>query len=357
MHSIGSPSDVTGLQDANDGRIKWLEDLSFGNWYPIINDCMAKTMADPPSCSGNAVLRSDLLPIVFNHPAMGLGSMHGIGLVFDPWKLDDGYSIKAMFAIDGDTVDNPYWTHPQWTKTGDQDGWTWADDYDGQGGVFSTTDVPQAMNDQCYFALADDDSNWAGFWGNFIDARKGALNRIRDNCEQGMCDALPDQSSYLEPEINVEIVSPEAWKSMYENALKAVTVQTNYCSEQLGSPKAIQDFCPPTSEEEDKVIRLGKYGACRVAQQINQDTKNPVPVIEANYLTNSMYNQDAWNNFWDGTEYIAEPEQYLQFYDCCWLLTEKAAFASDGIDLSGWMDGQCCKADDGAGEYWKNCAY
>jgi len=351
MHAIGSPVDVVGLQDANGGRIDWLSDQSFGGQYKVINDCQFGGDATQPSCSAAAVLRSDLLPIVFNYP-YSVADMHPIGLVFDPLLLKESYSIKAMFVLDADTVEHPWRTHPQWVKKEDTSGWDWPSDYDASGGVFETTGIKQEMIGQSYFGLAEY-KNWAGFWGNFIDARKAALRAIRD----GDTSTLPDDKAFLEPEIDIEIVSPDAWDSMYKNALKAVVVQTNYCSEQLGSPQAIKHRCGTCRAEEDRLIRLGKYGACRVAQQIKQDTGKDLPVIEANLLTNSMYNEKAWEQFRSGEDYIANPEDYMQYYDCCWLLNEEEY--ADSLKALGWMDGQCCLEQDGqgGGDYWKNCDY
>jgi len=299
-----------------------------------------------PSCSASAVLRSDLLPIVFNYP-YSIANMHPIGLVFDPMLLKESYSIKAMFVLDADTVRHPWWTHHQWASEYIS-GWTWPNNYDATGHDFKTTDINARIN-QCYFSLAQD-KNWAGFWGQFIDARKAAQRHIRNSDTS----ALPDDSTYLEPEVDIEIASADAWDSMYKNALKAVVVQTNYCSEQLGSAKAINDRCT-TQAEEDSLIRLGRLGACRVALQIKQDTGSDLPVIDASLLTNSMYNEKAWEQFRFGDDYIANPEDYMQYYDCCWLLNEDDASFVDKLKAGGWYDGQCCWEQDG--KYWKNCDY
>merc|ERR1712110_1227779 len=88
--------------------------------------------------------------------------------------------------------------------------------------------------------------------------------------------------------------------------------------------------------------------------QIKQDTGNDLPVIEANLLTNSMYNQDAWEQFRSGEDYLANPEDYLQYYDCCWLLSDASLY--DQLQAAGWYDGQCCWEQDGDGG-WKNCDY
>merc|ERR1712228_900054 len=85
-----------------------------------------------------------------------------------------------------------------------------------------------------------------------------------------------------------------------------------------------------------------------------QDTGNDLPVIEANLLTNSMYNHDAWEQFRSGEDYLANPEDYLQYYDCCWLLNDGSLY--DQLQAAGWYDGQCCWEQDGDGG-WKNCDY
>merc|ERR1711920_639123 len=100
--------------------------------------------------------------------------------------------------------------------------------YNGIGGLYTTDSIFQAMERQCRFGLESED-NWAGFWGNFIDARKNFLMVTRS----GDTSQLPDGRAYLEPEIDVWISDSSAWEDMYENALKAVLVQTNYCNEQL----------------------------------------------------------------------------------------------------------------------------
>jgi len=331
----------------DDGRINWLSDKSFDKAYYVINDCQYNADASQPSCSAAAVLRSDILPIVFNYPSgSGSGSMHPIGLLFDPWQLQDAYSIKAMFVLDGDTNHHPWQNdHPACRLAS---GWDWLSDYDAAGGSFDTNAVYTAMEKQCYFSL-EQDPNWAGFWGNFIDARKAALRAIRDGSF-----GEPDGASYLEPEIDMEISDDAAWDSMYNTALKAVVVQTNYCSEQLGSTDAINKYCTDTDAEEASVIQVAKLGACRVALQIKQDTGNDLPVIEANLLTNSMYNHDAWEQFRSGEDYLANPEDYLQYYDCCWLLNDGSLY--DQLQAAGWYDGQCCWEQDGDGG-WKNCDY
>lgn len=348
LHMIGSPEDVDDML-GDDGRINWLSDMSFDKAYHVINDCQAD--ASQPSCSAAAVLRSDILPIVFNYPSdpssgSGSGKMHPIGLLFDPWQLKDAYSIKAMFVLDGDTVDHPWQSdHPACRLAS---GWDWPSDYDAAEGSFDTNDVYTAMEKQCYFSL-EQDQNWAGFWGNFIDARKAALRAIRDGSF-----GEPDSASYLEPEINIEISDDVAWDSMYKHALKAVVVQTNYCSEQLGSTDAVNKYCTDDTDAEDSVIQLAKLGACRVALQIKEDTGNFLPVIEANLLTNSMYNEDAWEQFRSGEDYLANPEDYLQYYDCCWLLNDGSLY--DQLQDAGWYAGQCCWEQDGGGG-WKNCDY
>jgi hypothetical protein len=291
-------------------------------------------------------LRSDVLPLVFNYPdSSSSGSMHPIDLLFDPWQLQDSYSIKAMFVVDGDTLHYP-WGGDHHPACRVSSGWDWPSDFNAAGGTFDANDIYTAMVDQCHFSL-EQDANWAGFWGNFIDARKAALRTIRDG---GTLE--PDGASYLEPEIDMEISDDAAWDSMYTNALKAVVVQTNYCKEQLGSTDAIDKYC--TDADENSVVRLAKLGACRVALQIKQDTGNDVPVIEANLLTNSMYNQGAWEQFRSGDDYIANPEDYMQYYDCCWLLNEASLY--DQLQASGWYDGQCCFEQDDGG-FWKNCDY
>merc|ERR1712125_72059 len=57
-------------------------------------------------------------------------------------------------------------------------------------------------------------------------------------------------------------------------------------------------------------------------------------------LTNSMYNHDAWEQFRSGEDYLANPEDYLQYYDCCWLLNDGSLY--DQLQAAGWYDGQCC---------------
>merc|ERR1711920_430736 len=205
-----------------------------------VNDVfeMIRWDRDGPGCldSGSGCTGGALLHIVFNYPSgSGSGSMHPIGLLFDPWQLQDAYSIKAMFVLDGDTNHHPWQNdHPACRLAS---GWDWLSDYDAAGGSFDTNAVYTAMEKQCYFSL-EQDPNWAGFWGNFIDARKAALRAIRDGSF-----GEPDGASYLEPEIDMEISDDAAWDSMYNTALKAVVVQTNYCSEQLGSTDAINKYC------------------------------------------------------------------------------------------------------------------
>lgn len=353
LHMIGSPSDVDGLL-GDDGRIDWLDpkSLSFGGSYRVINDCQYNRDENEKPCTAAAVLRSDILPIVFNYPEAGsAGSVHPIGLLFDPLALQESYSIKGMFVLDADTVDYKLGSdnHPACTM---ESGWDWPHDYNAAGGTFYSTAIGDAMTGQCYFGL-EDDWNWAGFWGNFIDARKAFQREIRD----GDTSALPDDSSYLEPEIDLEIVDDAAWDSMYNNALKAVVVQTNYCSDQLAGD-AVGRYC--TDADEDSVIRLAKLSACRVALQIKEDTGNDLPVIEASLLTNAMYNEGVWEQFRSGDDYIAKPEDYMQYYDCCWLLNDlmknDEATYNDLLAV-GWYDNQCCWEQDVADEGWKNCDY
>ena len=363
LHSIGSPPDVNRLL-GDDGRIDWLDkgSLSYGGLYQVINDCQYQQDEDDedddedePPCTAAAVLRSDILPIVFNYPT-SVGNMHPIFLLFDPWELqDDSYGIKAMFVLDGETASIKLDDRPACTM---KSGWDWPNDYDAAGGTFDSTAIEVAMNGQCYFGL-EDDKNWAGFWGNFIDARKAVQREIRD----GDTSALPDDGSYLEPEIDLEIVDDHAWDSMYKNALKAVVVQTNYCSEQLAGDAVKQKYCPAkdADEDEDSVIRLAKLSACRVALQIKDDTGNDLPVIEASLLTNAMYNKDAWEGFRDGEDYIAKPEKYMQYYDCCWLLNdlmENDDATYKQLLADGWdKDNKCCWEQDDDDEGWKNCGY
>jgi len=366
LHMIGSPENVDDLLGP-EGRIDWLsgDSKSFGDppLYQVLNDCRYNGDEAKAPCSAAALLRSDVLPTVFNYPdttgAGRAGNVHPIGLLFDPWLLQDGsYGIKGMFVLDGDTVEFPIdcdncipapALHPPCTM---ESGWNWASDYNAAGSTFNTGDIGSAMNGQCYFAL-EAEKNWAGFWGNFIDARKAFQREIRD----GDTSSLPDTSSYLEPEIDIDIVDPAAWENMYSKALKAVVVQTNYCSEQL-SGSAVDQYCKDA--DENSVIRLGKLGACRVALQIKQDTGNDLPVLEANLLTNSMYNREAWEQFRSGDDYIANPEDYMQYYDCCWLLNDLMENDEDtykSLLAVGWYDNQCCWEQDAADKGWKNCDY
>ena len=217
LHAIGNPDDVNNL--LNNGRIDWLTAISFGDSYPIINDCTDKTSDNPPSCSAHALLRSDLLPIAFNYPD-DVESMHPIGLVYDPFALTENNPIVDMYVLDADTVDTPAAKHAECTV---ESGWDWQSNYNGNGDAYDPYYILPAMQGQCIFSVESED-NWAGFWGNFIDARKNFLMVTRS----GDTSLLPDGRAYLEPEIDVWISDSSAWEDMYENALKAVLVQTNY---------------------------------------------------------------------------------------------------------------------------------
>jgi len=342
LHAIGNPDDVNNL--LNNGRIDWLTAMSFGDSYPIINDCTDKTSDNPPSCSAHALLRSDLLPIAFNYPD-DVESMHPIGLVYDPFALTENNPIVDMYVLDADTVDTPAAKHAECTV---ESGWDWQSNYNGNGDAYDPYYILPAMQGQCIFSVESED-NWAGFWGNFIDARKNFLMVTRS----GDTSLLPDGRAYLEPEIDVWISDSSAWEDMYENALKAVLVQTNYCNEQLRGDVA-NDKCYnfASHSDEDSVIRDAKLGACRVALQIKQETGNDIPVIEARLLSNSMVVPDTWDSFWSDDHYDAPASSYMQYYDCCWLLNEEGLYDMLGSD---WYDNECCYEQNGG--YWKNCDY
>lgn len=341
FHAIGNPDDVNNL--LNDGPIDWLTAKSFGGLYPIINDCTDKTSDNPPSCSAHALLRSDLLPIAFNYPD-NVESMHPIGLVYDPFALTENNPIVDMYVLDADTASTPAAQHAECTV---ESGWDWQSNYNGNGDAYDPQYIFPAMQGQCRFSVESED-NWAGFWGNFIDARKNFLMVTRSGDTSG----LPDGAAYLEPEIDVWISDSSAWEDMYENALKAVLVQTNYCNEQLRGDVA-NDKCSTfaSHDDEDSIIRDAKLGACRVALQIKQETGNDIPVIEASLLSNSMVVPDTWDSFWSDDHYDVPASSYMQYYDCCWLL-------NDGLyDMLGsdWYDNECCyDQNDG---FWKNKDY
>jgi hypothetical protein len=363
LHVIGSPDDINEL--LNNGPIDWLTAQIYsmdpsGNPVstPVINDCMDHNSDNPPSCSAHALLRSDLLPIGFNYPLKNppgssdpynVGWMHPIGLVYDPFALTENSRIADMYVLDGDTVNIASAQHPECTV---ERGWDWYSNYNGQGDSYQPDcsyqpycPIFQAMDKQCRFGLESED-NWAGFWGNFIDARKNFLMMTRS----GDTTTLPDDSTYLEPEVDVWIRDASAWEDMYHNALKAVLVQTNYCNEQLTD--AVANVRCKHSDE-DSVIRYAKLAACRVALQIKQDTGNDIPVIEASLLSSSMVVPDTWDKYWSGDHYNAPASDYMQYYDCCWLLNEEGLY--DQLAAVGWYDNQCCYEQNGG--YWKNCDY
>lgn len=358
LHTIGTAQDMKGFFK-DGGSIDWLSAKSYGGRYYIINDCQLRGDQSQPPCMASVLLRSDVMPIVFTN-ILQPGGVHPIALLFDPWQLKETYGIKAMFVLDGDTATHPWWKNddgyhmPCANPTGPD----WMSDYDAQGNPFVPSDgahgggIKFAMPHQCYFSC-EQDANWAGFWGNFINARKAFEESIRD-ADPSALSQMPDGVAYLESEIDVEIQTEADWDSMYQNALKAVVVQTTPCQDELRGGIDLDIFCG--QDDEDATIRDAKLGACRVALQVKRETGNDLPVIEANMLTNEMQISDAWEQYRvDDSYYLANPEQYMQYYDCCWLLNSELY---EELQAEGWYDGQCCwEQDDGGYQYWKNCDY
>jgi hypothetical protein len=357
LHTIGTAQDINGFFK-NGGSIDWLSAKSYDGMAYIINDCQFNADQSQPPCMASALLRSDVLPIVFTN-LLQTGGVHPIGLLFDPWQLKETYGIKAMFVLDGKTADHPWWQDPD--KGGyhrpcvNPTGPDWMSDYDAQGNSFVPTreGIGAAMLQQCYFSL-EQDANWAGFWGNFINSRKAFEESIRD-ADLSASGTMPDGATYLESEIDVEIQTDADWDSVYRNALKAVVVQTTPCQDELRGGMTLDVYCEKP-DDEDATIRDAQLGACRVALQVKRDTGNDLPVIEASLLTNQMKVSQAWEQYRvDDSYYLANPEQYLQYYDCCWLLNTELY---EELQAEGWYDGQCCwEQDDGGYQYWKNCDY
>lgn len=364
VHNLGTGEDVNQAMDCDDEGLNCKID-----WYShpdLINDCNGMGKGERPGtinpCSAWAFFQNQpvpgtqLVPMAYNYPSAGLN--HQVALMVDitdqTWPL-----ITRAHVVDGDTwsrLDNGVhvtnWAggwdkvcpdakafkcipqdpvgEYQCTRNSDSgeyeillnvggDGEGWADRFmsadDGSG--VQLLDKEITMIQQCEFGPEN--------WDAFVGALDSFYRKAQELQAQGTL-SLPDQQTYLEPEINMES-SVEELMPVLDGALLAVVAQTNTCLEQvvnLGAAGA-KKFCDAQEAGMDETaqIEAAKLAACRLSGQFTTNDRW-IPAMYSTAQTNTFVDTESWSCYLSGD---CGPVDYLQWLDCCGEGDELAAAA------------------------------